>query len=692
MPSLYTNSFDILTPTSRRGDTGRRLMLKETVDGTWRPRNHQVTWIEGPQGSDGYALDTDRDALGRSFTLRATHVIPTALKPTVPLGTDLELANPNEPLPNHVQPSPDLQSVLLGTDLGECSIQYSVLDVHSQTIRALDPQRPDVGVQCAIWSPRSGHIAFVRDHNVYLGSAATHDVVPITADGTEALLYGVPCRLYREEIFYDQSQDGMWWSADGRYLAFLRTDESMVPLYPVQYFVARPSSQTPGSGLGTYPEVRNIRYPRPGAPIPVVGLQFYDVDRSEAFSVSVPGDFASDDRLLVQVVWLSGSQLLVRETNRVSDVLRVLLIDAATRSGRVLREDDLRPLGGWIEPVQSMRPVPPDPERGRLEGGYLDLVIHNHRTHIAYYRLSHPEDPVILTTGDWDVTGVCGVDLQLNRVYFAATKHDPGQRHIYSVQLDGTNFKSITDLSIPGYYEASFSTGAQYALLTYVGPDVPYQKLLQMEAATTKEIKVLEPNAHLTDMVRTSALPEILHQTVTVNGHQLPVMEYRPPTFDDRKKYPVLFHVYGGPQSQTVDRKFHVNYHSYLASTRGYVVVIVDGRGTGYMGAPATWSVGGQLGHYEAMDQIATAKLWAAKPYVDACRMAIWGWSYGGFVALKVLEQDAGRTFQYGIAVAPVTDWRFYGTEPAYKPHGFVADNGRMCIHGAVHEAPDPEP
>jgi dipeptidyl aminopeptidase len=124
----------------------------------------------------------------------------------------------------------------------------------------------------------------------------------------------------------------------------------------------------------------------------------------------------------------------------------------------------------------------------------------------------------------------------------------------------------------------------------------------------------------------------------------------------------VLFYLYGGPGSQTVDRTFSVDFQSYLASSLGYIVVTVDGRGTGFIGRKARCIVRGNLGYYEARDQIETAKIWAARAYVDETRIAIWGWSYGGFMTLKTLEQDAGRTFQYGMAVAPVTDWRFYGT------------------------------
>lgn len=418
--------------------------------------------------------------------------------------------------------------------------------------------------------------------------------------------------------------------------------------------------------MSTYPEVRTIRYPRAGAPIPVVRLQIYDMNRREVFTVVVPGDFPDKDRLIVQVLWLSHTDLLVRETNRQSDVLKVLLINVERRSGKLIRCHDMEDLdGGWIEPVQSMLRVPADPENGRRDDGYLDIVIEDDHEHIAYFAPADTVTPLILTSGQWDVARLAEVDLMSNRVYFVATKEGPAQRHIYSVQLDGKDLRPVTDVSAPGYYEISFSKGTKYALLNYLGPNVPWQGIIRMGVKTARLVKMVERNTALKRKVSSYALPEKVHQTVTVDGHRLQVLEYRPPNLDVEKKYPVLFHVYGGPGSQMVDYKFKIDYHSYLASALDYLVVIVDGRGTGHLGRHAKCLVRGRLGRYEATDQLETAKLWAQKTYVDSSRMAIWGWSYGGFISLKVLEKDAGRTFKYGMAVAPVTDWRLYGGVPS---------------------------
>ena len=163
------------------------------------------------------------------------------------------------------------------------------------------------------------------------------------------------------------------------------------------------------------------------------------------------------------------------------------------------------------------------------------------------------------------------------------------------------------------------------------------------------------------NLAKEYALPIEIYEDIVIDNYTLPVVERRPPQFSESKKYPVLFFLYGGPGSQSVDRRFNIDFQSYVASALGYIVVTVDGRGTGYNGRRARCIVRDNLGHWESHDQIETAKAWARKPYVDENRIAIWGWSYGGYMTLKTLEQDAGQTFRYGMAVAPVTSWKYYG-------------------------------
>jgi dipeptidyl aminopeptidase len=495
-------------------------------------------------------------------------------------------------------------------------------------------------------------------------------VTQITQDGGAELFYGVPDWVYEEEVF--QGDSATWWSEDGKYIAFLRTDESMVPTYPVQYFLSRPSGQRPKDGEESYPEVRDIKYPKAGAPNPIVSLQFYDVEKREVFNIKIEDDFADDNRLITEIVWAgSTKQVLVRETNRESDTLKLVLMDVQKRTGKTVRTENVAELdGGWMEVSHTTTYVPADPSNGREQDGYVDTIIHNGYDHIGYFTPLDNDKPILLTQGEWEVVDAPSrIDLKNNLVYYISTEHSSTERHAYAVKLDGTGKQEVIENSGVGYHSASFSSGGSFALITYKGPGIPWQKIISTPSNPEKFEKVLEENKSLERFAAAHELPILNYQTIEVDGFKLNVLERRPPHFNEKKKYPVLFYQYSGPGSQQVDRKFTVDFQSFIASSLGYIVVTVDGRGTGFLGRKLRCITRGNIGHYEALDQIAAGKIWAEKKYVDEDRMAIWGWSYGGFQTLKTLETDAGETFKYGMAVAPVTDWRFYGRHPFFPLH-----------------------
>lgn len=662
-------------PESATGSSsyGKPVTLDQVLSGKWLARSHGISWIAGPNGEDGLLVEVGENNGGKGY-LRVDDIRGRKgggggehLESKVLMkNSSVQVDGGQVVSPSKVWPSGDLKSVLVLSEMEKnwrhsFVGKYWVFDVETQTAQPLDPANPDGRIQLATWSPKSDAVVFVRDNNMYLRKLSSKEVIQITKDGGKDLFYGAPDWVYEEEVFAGSSVT--WWSDDSKHIAFIRTNESAVPEYPVQYFLSRPSGEKPPPELENYPEVRRIKYPKAGAPNPVVDLQFYDVEKDQVFSVELPDDFADDDRIIIEVVWTSGGEVLVRETNRESDVLKVFLIDTETRTGKLVRRDDVAGLdGGWVEPTQSTQFIPADPKNGRPYDGYIDTIIHEGYDHLGYFTpLDNPE-PVVLTSGEWEVVRApSAVDLQRGLVYFVGTKESPTERHVYRVKLDGSGFEPLTNTSKPGYYDISFSDRAGYALISYNGPAVPWQAVINTQGDEVKYEQFIEENKGLAQMVKEYALPAEIYQNVTIDGYTLQVVERRPPHFNPAKKYPVLFYLYGGPGSQTVDRKFSVDFQSYVASNLGYIVVTVDGRGTGFIGRKSRCIVRGNIGHYESRDQIETAKIWAKKKYVDETRMAIWGWSYGGFMTLKTLEQDAGQTFQYGMAVAPVTDWKLYG-------------------------------
>lgn len=666
---------------------GKPLTLDSVLNGSWGRRRHSISWIAGPNGEDGLLLERGED--GKEGYLRVESILSRQNETDAGDGWILMEsgtieANGKYLQPSETWPSPDFKSVLVAVNAVSnwrysFTATYWIFDVDTQTAQPLDPDEPKGRIQLASWSPQSDAVVFTRDNNLYLRKLDSDKVSQLTKDGGKDVFNGVPDWVYEEEVFGTDS--ATWWSNDGKYVAFLRTNESMVLEFPIEYYMSRPSGKKPPAGLDKYPDVRKIKYPKAGSPNPVVTLQFYDVESDEVFSVDVSGGFSDDDRLITEVVWASNGKVLVKEFNRESDVVRTVLIDVASRAGELIRVDNFaQDDGGWAEVTQSTTFIPADPANGRLDDGYIDIIVHEGYDHWGYFTPVNNSVPILLTSGPWEVVDTePAVDLLNNIVYLVATKESPTQRHVYSVKLDGSDFQPLTDISKSGYYDVSFSIGGGYALLSYEGPHVPWQKVINTPSNQNHFEEIIEQNEQLTNMIEKYALPAEIYQNITIDDVTLQVVERRPPHFNPIKKYPVLFWLYGGPGSQSVDRRFSVDFQSYVASTLGYIVVTVDGRGTGHIGRAARTIVRGDLGYWEARDQIETAKAWAQKPYVDKDHIAIWGWSYGGFMTLKTLEQDAGQTFQYGMAVSPVTDWRFYDSiyterymhTPEHNPTGY---------------------
>lgn len=653
--------------------SGKQLTLDQVLGSFWRAESHTISWIAGPDGEDG--LLVEQGAANKAFLVVED---VRAQKPDAVGGlADARVASSRILIHNSTfeyegqrypiamsGPSRDLQKVLLATDVKSnwrhsTSASYWIFDVRTQAAEPLVPGEPGARVQLAQWSPTSDAIVFTRDNNMYLRRVGSNKLVQITTDGGAEVFNGVPDWVYEEEVL--ASGQAAWWSEDGNYVAFLRTNESGVPEYPVPYFISRPSGTEPKPGEESYPETRMIKYPKAGAHNPIVDLKFYDVDRGDVFSVDISGGFEDEDRLITAVVW-AGDRVIVKETNRVSDVMRVVLVDVASRTGKAVRTTDVKAIdGGWFEISHRTKYIPADPSKGRPDDGYIDTVIHGDGDHLAYFSPLDNPDPIMLTSGNWEVVDApSAVDLEHNVVYFIATKESSTQRHIYQVKLTGEDLAPLTDTSSEGYYAASFSTGAGYALVSYQGPGIPWQKVLSMPTNPHHFEHTVEENKELAENARKYELPINVYGTINVDGVELNYIERRPTHFDKNKKYPVLFYQYSGPVSQTVNKKWNVDFQSYVAAALGYICVTVDGRGTGYIGRKNRVIIRGDLGHWESHDQIAAAKIWADKKYVDESRLAIWGWSFGGFTTLKTLEQDAGQTFRYGMAVAPVTDWRYY--------------------------------
>ncbi|KAG6116611.1 hypothetical protein E4U13_001762 [Claviceps humidiphila] len=677
----HASDFEHNPDATTRG-SGKPISLDQVLGGYWYPKSKEISWIADPDGDDGLLLEVGADAGFLVVEDVRANQDGAAVHDKVDPGTKFAKSrtlmkskqftyNGTQMTPEWWEPSPDLKKVLLAIDREKnwrhsFTATYFIFHVDSGIAEPLVPDNDAATVQLAVWSPKSDAVSFTMNNNLYIrqlngSSSGAGDLITITKDGGPEYFYGIPDWVYEEEVFSGRS--ATWWSKDGKYLAFLCTNETAVPEYAIEYYVQRPSGKKPLAGEEAYPDIRKIKYPKPGAHNPVVNVQYYDVSKGEVFSVSPTDGFPDDNRIISNVLW-SGDKVLVKQSNRVGDFLKVLLVDPAAREAKTVHSVNIADIdGGWFEISQTMTYVPADPSKGRPQDGYVDTVIHEGYEHIGYFTPLDNPKPIMLTSGHWEVEDApSAIDLTNNLVYFVGTKESSIQRHVYSVKLDGSQLTPLTDTSSEAYYGVSFSSNAGFALLSYKGPKIPYQQVISTPSTNHASYnRTIEDNAVLADRAKKHELPILQYGTLQLD-HNVSVnyLERRPRHFDPKKKYPILFQQYSGPKSQSVTKKFTVDFQAYVASALGYLVVTIDPRGTGFLGRQHRVPVRSHIGVLEAQDHIAAARHYASLPYVDPSRLAIWGWSYGGFQTLKTLEQDAGQTYSYGMAVAPVTDWRFY--------------------------------
>jgi dipeptidyl aminopeptidase len=631
-----------------------RLNYSLVRDSTFTPTYHQLQWIQEPTSIDNdkgtYLLKNNDEYVVKS-------IVDDAYSLPLFNGTSFEYDKAEYEIEALVA-SPNLRRAVLKTNSTQnwrwsSFALYWVLDVATNSIEPLG----GVGEKISTfkWSPTSAEIAYIFNNNVFIRSLEDGSISQVTSDGDANIFNGKPDWVYEEEVF--SSDIALWWSPLGDRVAFLKTNDTLVPEYSIPYFVQDKPQ------YADYPEFRDIKYPKAGYPNPVAKLVVHTVGGALA-----PVAIAAD--LITEVVWVSRWQILVKTSNRASDLLEVYLVDAQSLDVSLVRSYTAQQ--SWFEVSSNAIHVPRNETQGRHYDGYIDTVVVDGYNHLAYFSPPSNSTPVVLTRGQWEVVDdVVALDHTTNEVYFMATKKSAIERHFYSVNLlNALGVHNVTDVSSVGWYSGLVLSGLRFLLLNYRGPSTPHQRLVDLH--TGKTIKTLEDNAKLAREAAKYAIPESRYQVVNVAGESedevlAHAIETLPLGFDEKKRYPLLFFVYGGPGSQTVNTAYQVSFSQAVALELDAVVVTVDGRGTGFnnlnakLGSNFKFCVRDQLGYYEPRDQISAARLWSARSYIDSSRIAIWGWSYGGFLTLKTLELDSQHhVFLYGMAVAPVTKWRLY--------------------------------
>ena len=641
------------------GNGTRLLGFNNTVvSSKFKPSSSSVTWFAG--GEDGTFVQQASD-----HSLVLENIVTGSNRTLVPAD--------RVPADSHdYWIRPDLKKVLFATNYTKqyrhsYFANYLVLDVDSGDAKPLvEDQAGDI--QYAEFAPEGDAIVFVRGNNLFISPSAGGNATQITSDGDADLFHGVPDWVYEEEVFGDRKT--LWWAPDASYLAFLSFNETGVGRFTVPYYLSGHEFAP------SYPRELELRYPKVGSTNPKPSLSLLKLDGLEVTDVDVDA-FAEDDLVIGEVAWVtdSHSSLVYRAFNRVQDHEKVVRVDVGPKTSHVLRERDGS--DGWLDSNLAVAYVGPINGSANGSDWYLDLSDESGWNHLYLYPVAGG-DPIPLTSGEYEVLSYVKIDTSRQLVFYLSTEHHSTERHLYSVSYKTGKKTALVDDSVPGYWSASFSSKGSYYILSYSGPDVPYQDLYSINSTTP--IRTITSNKNLWNELQGYKLPNITYFELENRDENftLNVMQRLPANFDPAKKYPVLFTPYGGPGAQEVTKSFQsLNWNAYISSDPEleYVTYTVDNRGTGNKGRAFRASVTKQLGLLEPLDQIwAARELLSRNSFLDADHVAIFGWSFGGFLTAKTLEADSG-VFATGLIVAPVSDWRLYDSVYTERYMKTLADN-----------------
>jgi dipeptidyl-peptidase-4 len=532
---------------------------------------------------------------------------------------------------------------------------YFLYDCAAKTLRPLtDTQEPQYNVK---FSPDGSRIGFVRRHNIYVLDLKTGKEKQLTQDGAEHVLNGTFDWVYEEEFGL---LDGWQWSPDGTHIAYWQMDENGVPEFTMTDFMK--------------PECDPIsyRYPKPG-------------DRNSAVRIGVLSlaecrtqwmDLGTkEDCYIPRMQWLpDGKTLAVVRLNRRQDTLEVLEADAGNGKTKNIFTETT---DFWIEEGYDLHFL-------KTKNAFLWISDRDGYSHIYIVDRKSGTWRQI-TKGNWEVSDIVDVDEKTETIYFLGTKRTPLEKQFYSVRMDGSRLQQLTGDGFS--HTPNLSPNKKYFLDTYSNVSTPPRFALMTTCG--KKIRDVEGSGS-----GSFELPEAGRDTfftvTTQDGGILNGRMLKPSDFNPSKKYPVLFDVYGGPGSQSVVNRWggSMSLWDRMMTQKGYIVVDVDGRGTGQRGKAFRSIVYKHLGTIDVTDQIEAAHFAAKLPYVDSTRIGIWGWSYGGYMAVSTLLKG-NEIFKTAVAVAPVTDWRLYDdiyTErymglPANNPEGYKVSSTLNFAH-----------
>ena len=504
---------------------------------------------------------------------------------------------------------------------------YYLFNLNTQQISKILNQ-----VQEPTFSPDGTKIAYSRANNLFLYDIASKSETQITNDGQKnAIINGITDWVYEEEFTFVKAFD---WSADGKHLAFIRFDESLVPNFSMDLYQK-----------DLYPTAQTFKYPKAGEKNAAVSLHIYSLNTKGSKQINI-GKY--DNFYIARLKWTNDPNLVsIQVLNRHQDNLDLLFIDAFSGNASVvLNEKDK----AYVDVTDNLTFLKDNSFIWTSEkDGYNHIYLYDKKGKLKNQ----------VTQGNWEVTSYYGFDEKTKTVFYQSVEKGSILRDVYKISLDGK--KKVRLSSQTGTNAATFSPDFSLFINSFSSVTVPTFYTLN-SAIDGKQVQEIVNNNTLLDKLKKYDLPaKVFFELTTEKGHKLNAWMIKPKDFDETKKYPVFMNQYSGPGSQQVSSQwFSTNdYWFMMLAQQGYIVVCVDGRGTGFKGAEFKKCTQKELGKFEVEDQIDAAKVIGNYAYVDKSRIGIFGWSYGGFMSSNCLFKGAD-VFKMAIAVAPVTNWRFY--------------------------------